>query len=235
MNFEAIYNWLKYYDKNRPVQYEPCYLDSYTDIVVPMYYVERQLMNYITKNDPRPLIMCEYSHAANNSNGNLKDYWDIIEKHQQLQGGFIWDWIDGGIVQTNSNGEIYWAHGGDFGPADVPSDSNGCINGLMFPDQTPKPAMWEVKKVYQNVGFKAIDPEQGIFSIKNKFFFVDLSDFTIEYEITGSGIPIVRGTVDVTNNLVPQKTAKFTVPEAMINPEPGVEYFINFYVKTKKK
>ena len=106
-NFESLHLWLKSIDKSRPVQYEPCYLDSTTDIVVPMYYTEGQLLGFLKNNDPRPLIMCEYSHSMNNSNGNLQDYWDIIEKYPQLQGGFIWDWIDGGVVQTNSNGLKY--------------------------------------------------------------------------------------------------------------------------------
>jgi beta-galactosidase len=232
-NFESMYHWLKSFDKSRPVQYEPCYLDSSTDIVVPMYYVEDQLLNFIKKNDPRPLIMCEYSHSMNNSNGNLQDYWDLIEQYPQLQGGFIWDWIDGGIVQTNSNGEKYWAHGGDFGRRDVPNDTNGCINGLNFPDLTPKPAMWEVKKVYQNVGFKSVDLTKGVFSIKNKFFFTDLSEFIIEYEIIGTGKLVSNGIVSLDKSLVPQTSVEFILPASIISPEPGVEYFINFYVRQK--
>jgi beta-galactosidase len=229
-NFESMYHWLKSYDNSRPVQYEPCYTDNITDIVVPMYYVEGQLLNFIKKNDPRPLIMSEYSHSMNNSNGNLQDYWDTIEQYPQLQGGFIWDWIDGGIVQTNSNGEKYWAHGGDFGPSDVPSDGNGCINGLNFPDLTPKPAMWELKKVYQNVSFKAVNLEKGTFEIKNKFVFRDLSDFEVGYEITATGKKISKGKVLLEKGLTPQTTLEFKVPETIINPEPGIEYFINFYV-----
>jgi beta-galactosidase len=235
VNFENMYHWSKSYDNTRPVQYEPCYLDNYTDIVVPMYYVEGQLKTFIEKNDPRPLIMSEYSHAANNSNGNLQDYWDLIEQYSQLQGGFIWDWIDGGIVQINSSGEKYWAHGGDFGRSDVPSDGNGCINGVMFPDLTPKPAMWEVKKVYQNVGFKVVDIEKGIFSIKNKYFFTNLNEFDIEYEILGTGKLISKGKVQLDNGLAPQAESKFTIPEIKIKPEPGIEYFINFYVMPKNE
>ena len=234
-NFENIYHWLKLYDKSRPVQYEPCYLDNSTDIVVPMYYSEGQLLNFVKKNDPRPLIMCEYSHAMNNSNGNLQDYWDVIEKYPQLQGGFIWDWIDGGIVQTNSTGEKYWAHGGDFGRSDIPSDGNGCINGLNFPDLVPKPAMWEVKKVYQNIEIKPVDFGKCTFGIKNKFFFTDLSEFNIDYEITGTGKVVSKGKVKLDKGLMPQAKAEFMVPEIKINPEPGIEYFINFYVRTKNE
>jgi beta-galactosidase len=232
-NFESLYHWLKSYDKSRPVQYEPCYLDSITDIVVPMYYTEGQLLNFIKKNDPRPLVMCEYSHSMNNSNGNLQDYWDVIEQYPQLQGGFIWDWIDGGIVQTNSNDEKYWAIGGDFGRSDIPSDGNGCINGLNFPDLTPKPALWEVKKVYQNIAFRAVNLEKGIYRIKNKFFFRDLSDFEIDYEITGTGKVITKGKVELDKGLAPQTSMEFTIPGMNMDPEPGVEYFINFYVTPK--
>ncbi len=84
-NFESLHLWLKSIDKSRPVQYEPCYLDSTTDIVVPLYYTEDQLLGFLKKNDIRPLIMCEYSHSMNNSNGNLQEYWDIIVKYPQLQ------------------------------------------------------------------------------------------------------------------------------------------------------
>ena len=232
-NFESMSHWLKSYDPSRPVQYEPCYLDKYTDIVVPMYYVEGQLMGFLKKNDPRPLIMSEYSHSMNNSNGNLQDYWDVIEQYSNLQGGFIWDWIDGGVVQINSNGQKYWAHGGDFGRSDIPSDGNGCINGLNFPDLTPKPALWEVKKVYQNLGFKAIDLQKGIFSIKNKFFFSNISEFNITYEIAGTGKVIKHGNVDLKKGLEPQLTSEFKVEIDDIATEPGIEYFINFYVKPK--
>jgi len=131
-NFETMYHWLKSYDTTRPVQYEPCYLDNSTDIVVPMYYTEGQLKGFIEKNDPRPLIMCEYSHSMNNSNGNLQDYWNLIEQYPQLQGGFIWDWIDGGIVQINSNGEKYWLMEEILAQAMFPAMETVVLTGLIF-------------------------------------------------------------------------------------------------------
>ncbi len=84
----------------------------------------------------------------------LQDYWDVIEKYDVLQGGFIWDWVDQGLLTTNEEGEEYWAYGGDFGPDTVPSDGNFCLNGLVNPDREPKPQLLEVKKVYQYIEFR---------------------------------------------------------------------------------
>jgi hypothetical protein len=101
--------------------------------------------------------MCEYAHAMGNSTGNLQDYWDVIERNDALQGGFIWDWVDQGFAKKNDQGQFFWAFGGDYGPPDVPSDRNFCCNGLVGPDRTPHPGLFEVKKVYQSLKFKALD------------------------------------------------------------------------------
>ncbi len=233
-NFAKAYHWVKENENTRPVQYEQCWRESYTDIVVPMYHLIQQLIDFTKTNDKRPLIMCEYTHSMNNSTGNLQDYWDVIEKYPQLQGGFIWDWIDQGILQKNITGEKYWAYGGDFGPMDAPSDEGFCINGIIFPDHTPKPGLWEVKKVYQNVKFKADDIKKGIFTIKNDYFFTDLANFELSYEIINAVKTVANGNIDLPKGLKPQSSEKVEIP-VNISPEPGVEYFINFFVKTKKE
>ena len=116
---------------------------------------------YAKENPEKPLIQCEYAHAMGNSVGNLQDYWDVIEKYDVLQGGFIWDWVDQGLLTTNDEGEEFWAYGGDFGPDTVPSDGNFCLNGLVNPDREPKPQLLEVKKVYQYIGFKPVNLKIG--------------------------------------------------------------------------
>jgi len=98
----------------------------------------------------RPLILCEYAHAMGNSNGGLGDYWDAFEAPLALQGGFLWDGVDQGLAAEDPHGREYWAYGGDFG--DEPNDRNFCINGLVWPDRTPHPAMWEAKALQQPVG-----------------------------------------------------------------------------------
>ncbi len=234
-NFEKAYRWAKGRDPSRPVQYEQAWREPYTDIVAPMYYHIDQLEAYCRLDDEnRPLIMCEYTHSMNNSTGNLQDYWDVIEAHPQLQGGFIWDWIDQGLLQQNSTGQSYWAYGGDFGPQGAPSDGTFCLNGITFPDHTPKPALWEVSKVYQNVKFKADDLAEGLFTVNNQFFFTDLSEYDVSYTITGMDKTVAEGRIDLPSGLPARTSLQVRIPDVSVTPEPGVEYFINFFVTTRQ-
>ena len=192
-NFKAAYDWVKNRDDSRPVQYEQAGEDQNTDIVCPMYPKVDQIVEFAKKNDGRPLIMCEYAHAMGNSVGNIFKYWDAIEKYPNLQGGFIWDWVDQGLKRESESGETYWAYGGDFEPEGVPNDSNFCINGLVRPDRTPNPALWEVKKVYENIRFVPIDVKVGKVMIENNFDFTNLSEFEISWQLFADGHIIAEG------------------------------------------
>src|SRR5680860_1418417 len=163
-NFMATYKYLKENDSTRPVQYEQAHGGENTDINCPMYMTIDRMERYAKEGGDKPLIQCEYAHAMGNSVGNLQDYWDVIEKYPVLQGGFIWDWVDQGLLTTDENNQAYWAYGGDFGPDTVPSDGNFCNNGLVNPDREVKPHLLEVKKVYQNIGFSAVDLKKGTIS-----------------------------------------------------------------------
>ena len=189
------YDWIKNRDKTRLVQFEQSKLERNTDIVCPMYTKIYKLEKYAQSNPERPLILCEYAHAMGNSVGNLKEYWDMIEKYPALQGGFIWDWVDQGLVKKDENRNDFWTYGGDFGPADIPSDGNFCLNGLVNPDRGIKPHLWEVKKVYQYIKFDAVSVKDGTFSIKNSYDFINLKDFTFSYEITADGIKTSEGEI----------------------------------------
>jgi len=234
VNFEACYNWIHANDSTRPVHYERSGEHWNTDIVCPMYpwsYLER----YGSQVQKRPLIMCEYSHAMGNSNGNLKEYWDIIKRYDHLQGGHIWDWVDQGIAQFDSLGNKYWAFGGDFGPEDVPSDGNFCINGLVSPDRTPHPALWDVKKVYQPVNFEVIPFSANRILIKNEFDFIDLSDFTLEWELRENGGRIKSGIVDKLGEIKAETEQQITLSDLSYETREGCEYFLNVFLKLKKE
>jgi beta-galactosidase len=149
------------------------------------------------RDDPRPLIMIEYSHAMGNSNGSLADYWQAIESHHGLQGGFIWDWIDQGIEAHTDEGEKYWKYGGDFG--DDPCDYDFCLNGLLFPDQSPKPAMAECKQLFAPVKVKPVPGKPFNFVIENKFDFSDLSDLELCWELRTEETALDRGIFTLPN------------------------------------
>ncbi|APZ45929.1 hypothetical protein BW723_06310 [Polaribacter reichenbachii] len=195
------YDWIKQRDNTRLVQFEQAGQNRNTDVVCPMYPGINSLIKYAKNNTDRPYIMCEYAHAMGNSVGNLQDYWDVIEKYPVLQGGFIWDWVDQGLIKKAEDGTEYWAYGGDFGPKDVPSDGNFCLNGLVNPDRTPKPHLWEVKKVYQNIKFKKSSNNNYI--VENNFDFSNLNEYRFQYKFELNGKTILENNLNI--NVAPHQ------------------------------
>lgn len=180
--YEAAYDWLKAKDSSRPVQYERALYDRNTDIVAIMYPSVDYIAKYASKQQKRPYIMCEYSHAMGNSCGGLQNYWDTIYKYPQLQGGCIWDWVDQGLYKKDEQGKQFFAYGGDFGE-NMPSDGNFCTNGLISADRTPHPHLAEVKKVYQGMKIELVDTNLLKFRIINRYDFTNLNQFTLKYYI----------------------------------------------------
>ncbi len=230
INFEKTYAFIKKIDSTRPVQYEQAGQKAHTDIVCPMYSRIPYIINYAKTHKDRPLIMCEYAHAMGNSVGNFQDYWDAIEQNDMLQGGCIWDWVDQGLLTKNAQGQSFWAYGGDFGPKDVVSDGNFCCNGLVNPDRNPKASLYEVKKVYQNVGFKAVDFDKGKYLITNKFSFSDLKNYQFTWRVEADGKNIKSG--ELSGLAIPAGAKKEISVPLKLSPEAGKEYFIIFEART---
>ena len=223
--FIEAYKWIKERDPSRPVQYEMAQNSEYTDIQAPMYHKIDNIEEYARSNPRRPLILCEYAHAMGNSVGNLQDYWDVIEKYESLQGGFIWDWVDQTLLEYTDAGEAYFAYGGDYDHAPVDNDSNFCVNGLVQANRNLNPHIWEVKKVYQYVDIKSSDLIQGSFNITNKYDFTNLNKFKAEWNLEAEGKTISSGTIPSIDLLPHQSEAiHFPIPEIL--PQPGVEYFL---------
>ncbi|WP_299397147.1 glycoside hydrolase family 2 TIM barrel-domain containing protein [uncultured Gelidibacter sp.] len=202
--FRTTYKWLKSQDDNRIVQYEPAGKDDYTDLYCPMYPKPEYLIAHGKSNSDKPSIMIEYAHAMGNSVGNLQDYWDIIETYPNLQGGYIWDWVDQALEYKDEQGNPYFAYGHDY-HTDLPTDGNFLNNGLVDPLRKPHPHLTEVKKVYEPVQFNYLG--NGVIEIVNKNFFIDLSDKTIAWKILKDGIEIVQDQAIVVH-VNPQESAK---------------------------
>ncbi|MBO8132115.1 MAG: DUF4981 domain-containing protein [Candidatus Marinimicrobia bacterium] len=224
-NTHQTYLWIKSYDKTRPVQYERAGLEFNTDIYCPMYASIERLEYYAIHYKDRPLIMCEYAHAMGNSVGNLQDYWNAIYKYDRLQGGCIWDWVDQGLLKVTEDGREYYAYGGDFGPPDVPSDGNFCINGLVMPNRTPHPSLYEVKKVYQPVYFEEANLLQGRIVVKNYNSFTNLSKYDFQFKIEGNGKTIYKSSkFKIALEPLKSKTIWLKIPNIRIKP--NCEYFL---------
>ncbi|MBS1558507.1 MAG: DUF4981 domain-containing protein [Bacteroidetes bacterium] len=227
--FDSTYRWLHHHDGTRPVAYEPAKLNSYTDIFSPMYARIPKIIEYAKSKPTRPLILCEYAHMMGNSGGNLQDYWDAIETYPVLQGGFIWEWADQGLLYTNAKGVKYMAYGNDYHP-DLPTDgafvNKGIVNGV----REPIPHYYEVKKVYQPVKFHPLNIRSGEFDFENKNIFKSTDYLNIDWVITADGKPVANGYLGMLY-VAPQakKTLKIEMPKIYAN-DPR-EYLITFRAK----
>ncbi len=195
-------------DSTRPIHYEGDYQNKVSDVISFMYFPPKMFERMIKGNKygeigkakklknglVKPYMLCEYAHAMGNSLGNFQEYMDVFEKYPNAIGGFIWDFIDQGLRKTSENGQEFWAYGGDFG--DEPNDKNFCINGIVQPDRKPNPALFEVKKVYQNIKIIPIDLIEGKVKIQNKYNFLSLDFITMLWELTANGIKIDEGQLD---------------------------------------
>ncbi len=213
--FRTTYKWLKEREDNRIVQYEPAGKEDYTDLYCPMYPKPEYLIEHGKSDSDKPSIMIEYAHAMGNSVGNLQDYWNIIERYPNLQGGFIWDWVDQSLEYKDENGKPYFAYGHDYHP-DLPTDGNFLNNGLVNPFRIPNPHLSEVKKVYEPAQFKYLG--KGIIEIENKNFFADFSNTEVQIRMLVNGRMEAEQT-GIAVNVRPQESEKIhldNIPEIFI-------------------
>jgi beta-galactosidase/beta-glucuronidase len=228
-NHDAMAGWIHGYDKTRLVHYEGTInvngkVTSNVDVISSMYPTIDWLVKTASDtNEDRPIIMCEYSHAMGNSNGNLKEYWETIYAYPRLRGGFIWEWADHGI-KMKKDGEEWWNYGGDFG--DLPNDGNFCTDGLVWPDKTPHPGMWECKKVFQPVLVEAENLSEGLLKITNRYDFTNLNGLDISWELLCDGVISQSGNLQVLHT--PAGASEIVkIPYKKPAIEPGAEYMLN--------
>ncbi|ELY4664714.1 beta-galactosidase [Cronobacter muytjensii] len=218
----ALYNWIKHQDPTRPVQYEGGGADTRaTDIICPMYArVETdQLIPAVPKwsikkwismpGETRPLILCEYAHAMGNSLGNFADYWAAFRQYPRLQGGFIWDWADQAITRVEPDGSRWWAYGGDFG--DTPNDRQFCMNGLVFPDRTPHPALFEAKHQQQFFQFRLVSESPLQIEVTSEYLFRDSDNERLVWSVEVRGEARISG--ETVLELGPQASRVLTLSE----------------------
>lgn len=229
-NFYETYLMVKEAEKNymnRPVCYERAEMQWNTDMFVPQYPGAEWFHRIGENGLDRPACPSEYAHAMGNSTGGLWDQWCEIYKYKNLQGGFIWDWVDQGLDAVDENGVHYFAYGGDFG-VNRPSDANFLCNGIVSPDRTPHPAMAEVKYAYSNIGFEAVDAAKGEFKVVNRFYFCDLAGYKIHYQLLADGKVVSTGTVAA--NAEPQSSVNINVPLKKLASDK--EYMVRLYATT---
>ena len=227
-NFKKMQAWAHQHDPTRPVHYEGD--PEASDILSQMYPSVENFASTAEATD-KPYILCEYSHSMGNSNGNLYQYWEVIEKNPKAQGAFIWDFIDQALWWPRSDGMgEYLSYGGDWG--DNPNDGNFCADGLVFADRIPQPDLYEVKHVYQNIKIKEMDLLKGLVLIENQFRFTNLSKFDGAWTLLADNQPLASGGLDL--DIAPLKSKLITINYASFQPQAGVEYWLNFHFTLKE-
>ena len=227
--FVDCYNAIKAYDTSRPVQYERNndIVDMGSNQYPSIAWVQGAVQGkYKLK---YPFHISEYAHSMGNACGNLIDYWDAIESTNFFMGGAIWDWVDQALnKQDPVTGQSYWAYGGDFGKDNKPNDGMFCMNGILRPDFSPKAQYYEVKKVYQNVGVKAVDMKQGQIEIFNKNYFEPLRNYQIVWSLYKDGVCISKNQpLQGAKNIVgPREKGFYTLPYDYASLDPKSEYFV---------
>lgn len=248
-NFKAAYKAMKEFDPTRPVQYERALWDKngndYSDVWCPMYtrYAELEMLGNLQgegsrrvngyhkegEGAPRPVILCEYAHAMGNSMGGFKEYWDLFRKYPNLQGGFIWDFVDQSL-RDYRNGKMIYTYGGDYGRYTV-DDFNFCSNGLVSPDRVPNPHMYEVGYIQQNIWATPVDMQKGIIEVYNENFFTNLNNYAMYWQLVCDGVTIQSG-VDEGLSVKPQQRAQVVVPYTLPVAADG-EMLLNIQFKLK--
>lgn len=240
-NFGAIAGYIKEYDPDRftfyadscSVQKDRSNSQIMSDIICPMYSSIEDIIAWAeTADDKRPLILSEYSHAEGNSNGSLMDYYEAFRTHHGLQGGFIWEWKDHGILQESSSGQPYWAYGGDFD--DDPSGHCICIDGMTWPDLTPKPALYEFKKLAQPVHVSMVDKAQKTFEVFNRYHFTNLEVLDLYWELQVGGRTCTKGIIPHPC-VAPQESLTINLQNELGELTTEGECFVNFYFKTNSE
>ncbi|MFP4289056.1 MAG: glycoside hydrolase family 2 TIM barrel-domain containing protein [Bacteroidales bacterium] len=244
-NHAAMAQWMKEYDDTRFIHYEGAQLrhgyggfaagdPDWVDMRSRMYHSIHEMVYMANQcKDGRPVVWCEYAHSMGNSTGNLFKFWDAIRSNKRLIGGFIWDWMDQALVKTTENGKEYWAYGGDFGDTLI-NDENFCLNGIINADQTPKPATWEVKKIFQPLNAKIINAESGIISIDNRHHFLSTDIYNLQWEITANGIVVLEGKTDMPL-IEAGQTGRVSLDYQKPDLEPGKDYYLNVYFVRKEE
>lgn len=218
---ENLYKMSEYFrerDNTRLVHYEGVFHDrrfnDTSDMESRMYAKVYEIEEYLNNKPEKPFVHCEYTHAMGNSNGAMHKYTELENKYPMYQGGFIWDYIDQGIMTKDRYGKEYIAFGGDFG--DRPTDYNFCINGLVYADRKPSPKMQEVKYLFQD--FK-LYPCQNSVRIKNESLFTNTSKFELKWTLKKDGYEILEGTVDTNVKPLSEEVINLPIPEQILQGE----------------
>ncbi|KAF9888946.1 hypothetical protein FE257_008115 [Aspergillus nanangensis] len=218
-NQQAMYDWIKSYDPSRPVHYEGDKQALSADMYSYMYPSIRKLEHYADLEGDeftKPIVLCEYAHCKGNGPGNLQEYQNLFRNKRRLQGGYIWEWQDHGLVTTTDSGEEYFGYGGDFG--EKLHDGKYCMDGLVNSNHDPTPGLVEFKKVIEPVEVVQKAGDSGMLEIRNWYDFQDLSHCIATWKVVRCAGPQVRKELLVASGVLSLPTVEAGQTVAIPSP-----------------
>ena len=186
-NIRAMAARCKQLDPTRLVHYEEDRDAEVVDVISTMYSRVSMMNAFGEYPHPKPRIICEYAHAMGNGPGGLAQYQAVFNQHKSLQGHYVWEWCDHGLLVHDEQGRERYQYGGDYG--DYPNNYNFCMDGLIYPDQRPGPGLREYKQVLCPVNIRPTQ-QDDVLLVENRYWFSTLGDieFKVAYQVDGKTI-----------------------------------------------
>ena len=223
-NHVAITRWIRKHEPTRPIYYRNGETHWSIDILGnPSYPSFEDIREVGERQLSRPLIVGEYAHAMGNAGSNLQEFWRLFREYPTVQGGFIWDWIDQGLLKETDDGEPFYAYGGDYG--DQPNDRNFCINGMIFPDRTVQPELYELKKCAQRIDINPVNKMKGVFEVVNNYNFTNLEEYQAMWKVFENGEVVQQGFLPAFG-LPPGESEEVSIPFDKPQAKAGSEYHV---------
>ncbi|KAI2463700.1 glycoside hydrolase family 2 protein [Annulohypoxylon bovei var. microspora] len=226
-NFKSMYSWIKSYDNSRPIHYEADIYAETMDIYSMMYPPIETIVDFGKDGSKtKPLVLCEFIHAMGNGPGNIKEYIEAFYAYPKLQGGFVWEWANHGLLtKDKETGEEFYAYGGDFG--DIPNDSNFIMDGVLHSDHTPNPGLIEYRKAIEPIKVICHTPDTA--TIVNRYDFITLNHLGCSYVILAEGKSVSHGTIELPSNIAPGHTGELRLPPKPAESTGEVILQLSFY------
>ncbi|GAA5202819.1 glycoside hydrolase family 2 TIM barrel-domain containing protein [Microbacterium jejuense] len=232
-NLEAMARWTKAFDPTRLVHYEGDTASRYVDVYSRMYapHDEIRALGEEGLQPPPiratadelhrlslPVIQCEFAHAMGTGPGGLEEYWDLFERYPRLAGGFVWEWIEQGILAPDDGtGRRRMLYGGDFGE-DV-HDGNFVIDGLVDADRRPRPSLIHYAAVIAPIVITVASDRDRVI-VANRYDALDLGHVAIAWERRIDGESVDAGVLRIPS-CPPRTTVEIALPATASTPRAG--------------
>lgn len=210
-NHVAMADWIRSYDPTRLIHYEPDLNAEVMDMHSRMYPYMKTIIDFAEDaSKTKPLVLCEFIHAMGTGPGNIKEYIDAFYKYPSLQGGWVWEWANHGLLTKTKDGKEYYGYGGDFG--DVPNDGNFVMDGMLDSDHKPNSGLIEYKKALEPV--QLVSSSDKTFTLINRYDYVTLDGLVCHWSAVCETGKSSSGSLDIPHGIQPGSTSEITIPES---------------------